>query len=787
MGHPSSMLRVPCSHGQSSFRPEAVCTAASPRDLNSLLIAYEGKSAVSQPGFQLTIPTGGVVLWDIKQRMMVKTFEMVLPPGSPGGSSYMDPVSPSPSFLLSALSLTRPQAIWAERTPPVTSIAWHPDGTAFVVGHEDGCLAFWALDDPDKPLLVRTIEREDVNVTDAESLFDAGALDSQARRKGEAGERAGEREPIFKVSWVSFPDEASLKALLSAQGQPGAGEPVSGATIEYAERGESVLVVLGGCVVGAAPAIHLLQMPALVQPVQAQAAGMEGLSLAQRNAFRESLSVTGVTTYPSTTPAEDFILVPRSSPYFNLCHDPIAIVIFLTPDPSLPPIQGMHGVRSVDAWEFPPPRSDVVPEDTGRKKFRTVEDEVHGLVPMTAAPVSPAFRGGRSLSTVTSPGGSPWRMPWTPPPAASPNPFFTPSGVPLRARPPRPFRLPSLFWTGRTNVLGCEIYPLANEVFTKLISWSITLQDREKPRLPGLTGGMAVPDLSSPNAPDPGIVKMESYRVLVTYSADGCVRYVVVVVVGFADWLAQVLGYKPAYSCAADAAEVRISESSAALDNLPIDHSTTPLDVKSSPRTAIPIGSNKSPNHRRRTRQAEPRTRDTHADGGSPRVQVWRSRCPTGRERAYSDSYRCWVFPSGREKGGTYPGVDEYLASGELEVGWVQAGDGVDDAAWAGSGFGHVRYRQVPVVIEGSCTDALTGFLAVAYASKSVIIVDLRGPDVILREGFTEEGLRVKKKKKGSQNVPADSSQCLTVKWTICRLGQDHGLAPRLVLSYARG
>lgn len=81
----------------------------------------------------------------------------------------------------------------------------------------------------------------------------------------------------------------------------------------------------------------------------------------------------------------------------------------------------------------------------------------------------------------------------------------------------------------------------------------------------------------------------------------------------------------------------------------------------------------------------------------------------------------------------------------------------------------------------------LTGFLAVAYAQKSVIIVDLRGPDVILREGFTEEGLRVKKKKKGGQNVPADSSQCVAVKWTICRLGQDHGLAPRLVLSYARG
>lgn len=429
--------------------------------------------------------------------------------------------------------------IWSERTPSVTSLAWHPDGTIFAAGHEDGCLAFWSLDDPDKPLLVRTIEREDVNVTDVESLFDAGALESGARQQSGTGTGAGggnEREPVFKIAWSSFPDQASLKTLLSSQGTPGAGEPLTNATIEYAERGETVLVVLGGCIVGAPSAIHVLQLPAFVQPMAAaggqasSAAGSgQGLTLGQRNALRDSLAVTGITTYPTATPAEDFLLVPRSSPYFNLWHDPIAIVIFLTPDPSLPPIQAPHGGRSVDAWEFPPQRSDVAPEDTGRKKFRTVEDEVHGVLPMTAAPMSPQYRGGRSLSAVASPGGTPspgWRLPWSPPPAASPNPLlYTASGIPLRAHQPRPFRLPSLFWTGRTNVLGCEIYPLDNVVFTRLISWAIAQgDDPEKPRLPGLWGGTAVPDLASPNAPEPGSIKMENYRVLATYSADGCVR-----------------------------------------------------------------------------------------------------------------------------------------------------------------------------------------------------------------------------------------------------------------------
>lgn len=45
-----------------------------PRDLNILLIGYEG----------------GVVAWNIQKGMIEKTFEMTLPPGAPGGGSYQD-------------------------------------------------------------------------------------------------------------------------------------------------------------------------------------------------------------------------------------------------------------------------------------------------------------------------------------------------------------------------------------------------------------------------------------------------------------------------------------------------------------------------------------------------------------------------------------------------------------------------------------------------------------------------------------------------------------------------
>lgn len=35
---------------------------------------------------------------------------------------------------------------------------------------DDGCIAIWAVEDSDKPLSVRTITQEDVNITDAEEV-----------------------------------------------------------------------------------------------------------------------------------------------------------------------------------------------------------------------------------------------------------------------------------------------------------------------------------------------------------------------------------------------------------------------------------------------------------------------------------------------------------------------------------------------------------------------------------------------------------------------------------------
>lgn len=52
----------------------ATCLAMHPRDLNIMLIGYEG----------------GVAAWDFQKNAVAKTFEMTLPPGAPGGGSYQD-------------------------------------------------------------------------------------------------------------------------------------------------------------------------------------------------------------------------------------------------------------------------------------------------------------------------------------------------------------------------------------------------------------------------------------------------------------------------------------------------------------------------------------------------------------------------------------------------------------------------------------------------------------------------------------------------------------------------
>ena len=62
----------------------ATCIAMNPRDLNIFLIGYEG----------------GVVAYNVSKACVENRYEMLLPPGAPGGGSYQDAdgVCSSPTF-----------------------------------------------------------------------------------------------------------------------------------------------------------------------------------------------------------------------------------------------------------------------------------------------------------------------------------------------------------------------------------------------------------------------------------------------------------------------------------------------------------------------------------------------------------------------------------------------------------------------------------------------------------------------------------------------------------------
>ncbi|ORX37991.1 lethal giant larvae like, C-terminal-domain-containing protein [Kockovaella imperatae] len=769
MQHEQRMIRsgIPSRRGINAPHPMGTCMAMNPRDLNILLIGYEG----------------GVVAWNIQKAVVEKTFEMILPPGAPGGGTYNDA-----------------DQLWTERAPSVTCIAWRPDGLLFAVGHSDGCMAFWAYAEPDKPLMVRTITHEDVNVTDADELFSAGVLDSQIRSKEERQEKgsavSANREPIFKLAWASFPDQPSLKALIAAQGTEAAGEPLSNATVDYAERGETLLLILGGQSPGEPPGINIIQFPAYIPPPPPpKIKGVmqsESLPLQDRYAFRDSLAATGTSNFVTRTPPEDFVLLPRSSPYFALSHDPIALIISLTPDPKLSRTTGPTAERGIECYKFPPPRSGIVPPSPGRKNY-VQPGEGERLVAMTPAPMT---RAGSASPRSASPSLGGWKLPWSSSAPSSPNlspttPNMarTPSGQSARAaspmlRVPTPdsfmsrgssalgprkvkerkrYRNPSSLWSGNMTVMGCELHSLPTPVFKRFIAWTIEqMGDELVPRLP-LRGGMAVPDLQSHGAPEVKVAKMENYRVLMTWHPDATVRF----------W-----------------------DISPHLLLLP-----TPLRFEYPgplPHLTISLGSILQ-----------------HSDVAHlPIAKLWktdRAKVRIASVHLAREALECTItmttgevivtkFQDGDENAGDTEDLND-----DEERGYFPRMNLPDSAEEEGyveeiTEIGHLAktsmdgFRPVAIITlkrgeARKCAVSDIGFIAVSYENNSLAIVDMRGPDVILREGFDSEGVTMKKKKKKGnvQNVPGESSPVAALKWVVAGLGTDSTPRPRLVVSYAKG
>ncbi|KAM0788575.1 hypothetical protein ACM66B_001699 [Microbotryomycetes sp. NB124-2] len=282
--------------------PFCIDVKCHPIDLNIVLVAYEG----------------GCSLWNIAEQKAERNWEFVLPPGAPGGGNDGE------------------DTIFNERRPPVTCVAWRPDGLVFAAGHEDGCISFASVED-EMAIDIRVLERAAVNKTTEEDLF-------------VNGRQSADREPVFKLAWSGFPAESVLSrataAWNGAQAQPSDSDAASAIT-------GTMLTVLGGLLPRDPVGVHVLGLPAYQAPAGPTLAH-GNLSAAAREALKQSVSPIVHHLYPTAAPPEDFVLLPRSSPYFGLSFDPTSIVIVVGMDGRVPVPPSAHASRTIEAWTFPP-------------------------------------------------------------------------------------------------------------------------------------------------------------------------------------------------------------------------------------------------------------------------------------------------------------------------------------------------------------------------------------------------------------------------------------------------
>jgi syntaxin-binding protein 5 len=204
------------------------------------------------------------------------------------------------------------------RRPSVTSFAIHPAGHFFAVGYADGCIAFWAVDDDDEPLLVRTIDEIDVQVVDGTRL-EKHLLQQDTQSETRL---APEREPIYKLAWSGFQNSSDPRG------------------------GETAVTILGGHLFGADAGVLVFWLPPFNPPEPpASLSPQKAFQSIIKAEMRKSLMPLDKQIYDAAGLPQDFLLIPRSSPHFSGTFDPIALLL-------LSDAQTMG--RTVEAFQFPP-------------------------------------------------------------------------------------------------------------------------------------------------------------------------------------------------------------------------------------------------------------------------------------------------------------------------------------------------------------------------------------------------------------------------------------------------
>jgi hypothetical protein len=242
-----------------------------PNDLNLILVAHEG----------------GISLYNLKQEHTVRTFELIIPPGAIGANSN-----------------TNHPSVFEERRPKVNCVCFRPDGLMLAAGYSDGCLAFWSIYDGEAPVLVRTIDRENVFTFDWQDTPDIGASNV------ESSLNSTNREPIFRLAWSHCPPAV---------------ENDQSNQLDMSKDGTK-LVILGGLLANDPIGVHVLHYP----KYHLNNKTTTELDDDTRTALKDSVSSVGHSVYLTHEIPEDFLLIPRKSPYFDGAEDPLAILISST-------------------------------------------------------------------------------------------------------------------------------------------------------------------------------------------------------------------------------------------------------------------------------------------------------------------------------------------------------------------------------------------------------------------------------------------------------------------------
>ena len=225
----------------------------------------------------------------------------------------------------------------------MTALAIHPCGHFFAAGYTDGSIAFWAIEDEDKPLLVMTLDgQHDINIADAHKLDEALSQNLQ---------HATNREPIFRVAWSGF------------------------ANSDDPRGGDTVLIVLGGLKTEDVPGVTTFLLPAFNPPEPPALPPTSSTTLHPniRAAMRQSVTPKNFHTYSTVGTPQDFLLIPRESPHFSGAWNPRAILLLS---------DGAKEARSTEAYEFPPPvfgihkntKADAPP--SGEDAEQVLSDEI---------------------------------------------------------------------------------------------------------------------------------------------------------------------------------------------------------------------------------------------------------------------------------------------------------------------------------------------------------------------------------------------------------------------------